>query len=41
MASRLLADGGLPIEAIRPIEPTLEDVFVSVLAEKEKLPIAN
>ncbi|HEY4759043.1 MAG TPA: ABC transporter ATP-binding protein [Thermoguttaceae bacterium] len=33
-ASRLLADAGLPASDIRPIEPTLEDVFVSVLAEK-------
>jgi ABC-2 type transport system ATP-binding protein len=32
---RLLAESNLKIETIRPIEPTLEDVFVSVLAEKE------
>ncbi len=31
---RLLADGGRRIESIRPIEPALEDVFVSVLANQ-------
>jgi ABC-2 type transport system ATP-binding protein len=31
----LLADAGLPVAGIRQIEPTLEDVFVSVLAEKD------
>ncbi len=34
-ANRLLVDAGLPAAGIRQIEPTLEDVFVSVLAEKE------
>jgi drug efflux transport system ATP-binding protein len=34
-AKDLLADAGLKTEEIRQIEPTLEDVFVSVLAEKE------
>jgi ABC-2 type transport system ATP-binding protein len=29
----ILAGMGIPIQEIRPIEPTLEDVFVSVLAE--------
>ncbi|MBZ5563015.1 MAG: ABC transporter ATP-binding protein [Acidobacteriia bacterium] len=33
-ALQLLTAAGLTPEAIRPIEPTLEDVFVSVLAEK-------
>jgi ABC-2 type transport system ATP-binding protein len=36
-ANRLLADAGLPVAGIRQIEPTLEDVFVSVLAEKEEI----
>jgi ABC-2 type transport system ATP-binding protein len=31
----LLADAGLPVAGIRQIEPTLEDVFISVLAEKD------
>ena len=34
-AKGLLADAGLTAAGIRQIEPTLEDVFVSVLAEKE------
>jgi ABC-2 type transport system ATP-binding protein len=34
-ANRLLSDAGLSVAGIRQIEPTLEDVFVSVLAEKE------
>ena len=32
---RLLAESNIKIETIRPIEPTLEDVFVSVLGERE------
>ncbi|MGW8255893.1 MAG: ABC transporter ATP-binding protein [Thermoguttaceae bacterium] len=40
-AKTLLADASLPIEAVRPIEPTLEDVFVSVLAEKNSMQNAN
>jgi ABC-2 type transport system ATP-binding protein len=34
-ASNLLAHAGLPVIGIRQIEPTLEDVFVSVLADKQ------
>ncbi len=34
-AERLLAEAGLRIESVRPIEPTLEDVFVSVLAREK------
>jgi ABC-2 type transport system ATP-binding protein len=33
-ASALLAESQIPIEAIRTIEPSLEDVFVSVLGSK-------
>jgi len=33
---RILAEGGVAFDAIRPIEPALEDVFVSVLAAQEK-----
>jgi ABC-2 type transport system ATP-binding protein len=40
-ANRLLADAGLPVESIRPIEPTLEDVFVSVVAQQDKLQNTN
>jgi len=40
-AGRLLADAGMPVAGMRKIEPTLEDVFVSVIAEKDKLQIAN
>ena len=36
-AKGLLADAGLAAVGIRQIEPTLEDVFVSVLAEKMKV----
>jgi ABC-2 type transport system ATP-binding protein len=32
---QLLAVNSIDLQTIRPIEPTLEDVFVSVLAEKE------
>jgi ABC-2 type transport system ATP-binding protein len=31
----LFVDAGLTVAGIRQIEPTLEDVFVSVLAEKD------
>jgi ABC-2 type transport system ATP-binding protein len=34
-AKSFLADAGLPATGMRQIEPTLEDVFVSVLAEKD------
>jgi ABC-2 type transport system ATP-binding protein len=34
-ANNILAEAGLPVAGIRRIEPTLEDVFVSVLAEKD------
>jgi ABC-2 type transport system ATP-binding protein len=30
-AEEVLAAAGLPLDGIRPIEPSLEDVFVSVL----------
>lgn len=40
-ANRLLTDAGLQVAGIRRIEPALEDVFISVLAEKDKLQIAN
>jgi len=40
-AGRLLADAGMPVAGMRKIEPTLEDVFVSVLAEKGKLQVDN
>ena len=33
---RWLAESSIAIQTVRPIEPTLEDVFVSVLAEKER-----
>jgi ABC-2 type transport system ATP-binding protein len=33
---RLLAEGNIAVQKIRPIEPTLEDVFISVVAEKSK-----
>ena len=33
-AKAALSDAGLGVVAIRPIEPSLEDVFISVLAEK-------
>jgi len=33
-ARRLLADSQIPIEALRIIEPSLEDVFVSVLGRE-------
>ena len=33
---QLLADAGLSVEAIRTVEPTLEDVFVSVLGEADE-----
>ncbi|HVS53014.1 MAG TPA: ABC transporter ATP-binding protein [Opitutaceae bacterium] len=33
-ARALIASAGLELESIRPIEPSLEDVFVSVLASK-------
>ena len=32
---RLLSGAGIEIRGIRPIEPALEDVFVSVLADRE------
>lgn len=32
---RLLAEAGWPILELRPVEPSLEDVFVSVLAERD------
>ncbi len=32
---RILADAGVPSAGIRSVEPSLEDVFVSVLAEQE------
>jgi ABC-2 type transport system ATP-binding protein len=31
---RVLAESAIPVQSVSPIEPTLEDVFVSVLAEK-------
>jgi ABC-2 type transport system ATP-binding protein len=33
---RLLAESNIAVQKIRPIEPTLEDVFISVVAEKSK-----
>jgi ABC-2 type transport system ATP-binding protein len=36
---RALAEAAIPVQSVRPIEPTLEDVFVSVLAEKEEAAI--
>jgi len=33
-ARRLLADAGVEVLSLRPIEPSLEDVFVAVLAER-------
>jgi drug efflux transport system ATP-binding protein len=35
-AEGILAGAGLALSGIRPIEPTLEDVFVSVLAREER-----
>jgi ABC-2 type transport system ATP-binding protein len=35
-AEAVLAAAGVEIQGIRPIEPSLEDVFISVLTEKEK-----
>jgi drug efflux transport system ATP-binding protein len=35
-AEHILAEGGLALESIRTIEPSLEDVFVSVLAQSNK-----
>ena len=35
-AKAALAQAGLGVVGIRPIEPSLEDVFISVLAEKEE-----
>jgi ABC-2 type transport system ATP-binding protein len=35
-AQSILAAAGVPAEAIRPIEPSLEDVFVSVVGRAEK-----
>jgi hypothetical protein len=32
----LLASAGLPIHQVRPVEPTLEDVFVALVDRKEK-----
>ena len=37
-AETVLASAGLPLEGIRPIEPSLEDVFVSVLGHKTETP---
>jgi ABC-2 type transport system ATP-binding protein len=34
-AESILREAGLPPQSIRPVPPSLEDVFVSVLAEKE------
>jgi ABC-2 type transport system ATP-binding protein len=34
-AQAALAEAGLEVIGVRPIEPSLEDVFISVLAEKE------
>lgn len=34
-ARLILANGGIPLLSIRQIEPSLEDIFVSVLEEKE------
>ncbi len=36
-AQAALADAGLSVLGIRAIEPSLEDVFISVLAEREDL----
>jgi ABC-2 type transport system ATP-binding protein len=38
---RLLAENDITTQSIQPIEPTLEDVFVSVLAEKESSTSSN
>jgi ABC-2 type transport system ATP-binding protein len=35
-AEGILAGAGLELSGIRPIEPTLEDVFVAVLAKEER-----
>lgn len=35
-AKKLLAQAGLKVEGIRPVEPTLEDVFVSVVGAESK-----
>ncbi|MCK8604295.1 ABC transporter ATP-binding protein [Desulfoferrobacter suflitae] len=35
-AAKILQDAGIDASAPRPIEPSLEDVFVSVLAEQER-----
>ncbi len=35
---RVLDDSGLALTAVRPIEPTLEDVFVSVLGQHQEAP---
>jgi hypothetical protein len=32
--SPFLASAGLPIQQMRPIEPTLEDVFVALVGRK-------
>jgi len=37
-AQAVLAEAGLPLEGIRPIEPSLEDVFVSVLGAERGEP---
>jgi len=39
-AEEVLAAAGVPPEGIRPIEPSLEDVFVSVLGRAESAPAA-
>ena len=36
-AKAALAEAGVGILGIRPVEPSLEDVFISVLAEKEEI----
>ena len=37
-ARRRLADAGVEVLSLRPIEPSLEDVFVAVLAERAPSP---
>jgi hypothetical protein len=39
-AGALLGQAGVPYSAINPVEPTLEDVFISVLAQNRGEPAA-